>query len=332
MNILLIAGGWSKEREVSLNGAKNIHEALVRLGHNVTMYDPGSSLAGLCEAAHGQDFAFINLHGAPGEDGVVQALLDTVKVPYQGSGPAGSFLALNKDAAKSVFRNNNLITPDWILLTESPFKQSVSDAEKWVSPFGYPIFAKNNTGGSSLGMARISSEEAVKPEIERLFSEGGEYLVEPACDGVEVTCGVLGSLRKVNGLLTEIPESLPPILIRPKSGDSKFFDYTNKYVPGAAEEICPAPLPKTLTERIQQITLSAHQALGLRGYSRADFILTEDGTPMLLEVNTLPGMTSNSLVPQEARAVGMDFDQLIERLIHLGLHAAGKLEESMLAE
>ena len=113
-------------------------------------------------------------------------------------------------------------------------------------------------------------------------------------------------------------------MIKPKSGNNNFFDYTNKYVPGVAEEICPAPLPEKVTEMIQRITLQAHQALGLRGYSRADFILLEDGTPMLLEVNTLPGMTSNSLVPQEAKAVGMGFDQLIERLIQLGLHAAGK--------
>ena len=129
MNILLIAGGWSKEREVSLNGAKNIREALVRLGHKVTDYDPGSSLAGLCEAAQGMDFAFINLHGAPGEDGVIQAMLETVGVTYQGSGPAGSFLALNKDAAKSIFRKNKLVTPDWVLLTQSPYNESVSQAQ-----------------------------------------------------------------------------------------------------------------------------------------------------------------------------------------------------------
>ncbi|MDR2892568.1 MAG: D-alanine--D-alanine ligase [Deltaproteobacteria bacterium] len=312
MNILLIAGGWSGERQVSLNGAANIEAALNRLGHSVKRYDPEHSLTGLCDAVQGMDFAFINLHGAPGEDGLVQSMLEALRIPYQGSSPAGSFLALNKDAAKAIFRKHNLVTPDWIQLTDKP-------ASDWSSPFGYPIFVKHSTGGSSLGMAKISSTDEAPAAFDKLFSNGWEYIVEPACNGVEVTCAVLGSLREANGKLTEAAESLPPILILPKTGDGKFFDYTSKYVAGAAEEICPAPLPEDVTRRIQEISLKAHEALGLRGYSRADFILPEDGQPILLEVNSLPGMTSTSLVPRAAAAHGLSFDALIDRLIKLGL-------------
>jgi D-alanine-D-alanine ligase len=299
MNILLIAGGWSPERQVSLVGAQKIREALQLLGHSVTVFDPETSLQGLCEAAKGKDFAFINLHGAPGEDGVVQAMLTRIGVPYQGSAPAGSFLALHKDAAKSLFRKFGLLTPDWILLHELP-------APDWIPPFPYPIFIKNNTGGSSLGLARVTCSEELRPALQRLFAQGGDFLVEPACKGLEVTCGILDA------------EALPPILIVPKAQGGKFFDYESKYVAGAADEICPAPLPAETLDRIKAAALKAHFALGLSGYSRADFILGDDGTLNLLEVNTLPGMTPNSLVPREASVNGLYFEQFIQRLIDLG--------------
>lgn len=321
MNILLIAGGWSKEREVALNGAKIIEQALKNLGHKVTRFDPELSLAGLCEAAAGQDFAFINLHGAPGEDGVVQAVLDAVGLPYQGSSPAGSFLALNKEAAKNVFRHRGLRTPDWTLLSEKP-------KTGWQPPFGYPIFIKQNTGGSSLGLAKVNGPDELEEALDRLFAAAGEFIVEPACTGQEVTCGVLGRLRKVNGKEVEIPESMPPILIKPKHDGGKFFDYTSKYVPGAADELCPAPLPDKVIARVQAIAVEAHKALGLRGYSRADFILPGDephyGEPWLLEMNTLPGMTATSLIPREAKVMGMSYEDLVQHLINLGLAAAGR--------
>jgi D-alanine-D-alanine ligase len=312
MNILLIAGGWSPERQISLVGAKQIKAALLALGHTVTDYDPEYSLNGLCEAAQGKDFAFINLHGSPGEDGVVQAILDRVNLPYQGADPAGSFLALCKDAAKSIFRRQGLNTPDWILLHEEP-------APGWQPPFAWPIFIKSNTGGSSIGLARVTCQEELRPALQRLFAKGGDFLVEPACSGREVTCGILGDLKKVADQFVEQAEALPPILIIPKAEGGKFFDYTSKYVAGAADELCPAPLPPEQLARIQDLALKAHRALGLRGYSRSDMILGEDGSLSLLEVNTLPGMTPNSLVPREAKAIGLSFEQLVQRLIELGL-------------
>ncbi|ABB37167.1 D-alanine/D-alanine ligase [Oleidesulfovibrio alaskensis G20] len=306
MRILLIAGGWSEERDVSLSGARGIHAALERLGHQVTLFDPCRTLAGLLEAAQAHDFAFLNLHGQPGEDGLVQALLETAGVPYQGSGPAGSFLALNKAAAKEVFVRNGLPTPEWVFLPAHP-------GADWEPPFAFPAFIKSNNGGSSLALHRVSCPGELARALDELFTRGGEAIIEPAVEGVEVTCGVLGD------------EALPPILIRPLGAG--FFDYASKYTPGQAEELCPAPLPGEVTAKVREYALRAHRALGLRGYSRSDFILTPAGALSLLEVNTLPGMTATSLLPQEAAAVGISFDGLIGRLIELGLAAHGKQQE-----
>lgn len=303
MKILLIAGGWSSEREISLVGARGMRDALEQRGHSVTFLDLLDGFDSLLHAAQQHDFALINLHGAPGEDGLVQAMLERVHCPYQGSGPAGSFLALNKAAAKQIFRLAGLPTADWVLLPRRP------DAD-WMPPFGWPVFAKSNTGGSSLHLGRAASRAELEPVLDEIFAAGECAIIEPQLSGQEVTCGVLGD------------EALAPILIQPVAGE--FFDFTSKYAKGGAREICPAPLPEAVTAEVRRIALAAHKALGLEGYSRADFILGPDNSLHLLEVNTLPGMTPTSLVPQEAAVAGLDFGQLLERLMELGLqrHAA----------
>ena len=308
MRVLLIAGGWSSEREVSLSGAESIGAALRGRGHEVTWFDLRDGFDVLLETAASHDFAFLNLHGAPGEDGLVQALLDRVGCPYQGSGPAGSFLALNKAASKQIFRRAGLRTPDWEFLPVPP-------APEWRPRLPYPLFAKSNTGGSSLHLSKAADRTELDAILAEIFATGGEALLEPAVPGQDVTCGVLGE------------EALPPVLILPPEGT--FFDYKSKYADvseGGAREICPAPLPEDVIRRMQEMALRAHKALGLRGYSRADFILTESGELFLLEVNTLPGMTSASLVPKEAAAAGLDFGALLERLMAL------RLEEKPCAE
>ena len=316
MNILLIAGGWSSEREVALAGGVILRAALADLGHAVSLYDPVSGLDGLPEAVRGKDFAFINLHGSPGEDGLIQAMLEELGIPYQGSGPAASLLALNKAAAKTLFRSAGLNTAPWELLTARP-------GPDWLPAFPFPIFIKANTGGSSLGMERVEDAAALPAAFDRLFTVQDAFLVEPAVRGVEITCGVLASLEKGR----EVPAPLPPILIRGK-GAGGMFDYASKYLPDGAEEICPAPLPEELTRVIQDMALIAHNRLGLAGYSRSDFIVPENGTPVILEVNTLPGMTRTSLIPQEAAAVGLSFERLVARLIDLGLAKAGRMHGS----
>ena len=300
MRILLIAGGWSSERAVSLSGARVIEEALARLGHAVTFFDLSQGFDQLIVTARDHDFSFINLHGSPGEDGLVQAMLDAAGLPYQGSGPQSSFLALHKAAAKQIFRDKGLRTPDWVFLTQMP-------AADFKLPFACPAFVKANTGGSSLHLYQAPDQASLRPALQAIFDSGAEAIIEPLINGREVTCGVLGD------------EALPPILIEPLCGG--FFDYDSKYKKGGARELCPAPISQRATAEVQAMSLAAHQALGLSGYSRADFILTPDDVPWLLEINTLPGMTATSLIPQEAAVVGYSFDQLITRLIELGLGA-----------
>ncbi|MDR1945606.1 MAG: D-alanine--D-alanine ligase [Desulfovibrio sp.] len=306
MKVLLQAGGWSSERAVSLSGAEGVRAALENLGHTVEAYDPAVSLGSLAEVVADKDFVFVMLHGSPGEDGIIQAVLDRLDRPYQGSGPAASMLALNKAFAKILFASAGLTTAPWQLLYRR------SGAESLPLP-AYPLFIKADTGGSSLHMERVERHDDLPAALDRLFSAGGSYLAESAVDGLEVTCGVLGELAAGE----EVPRALPPILIRPFAG--KIFDYAGKYSSGGAEEICPAPISARLTERIQDMALAAHRVLGLSGYSRADFIVPADECPVLLEVNSLPGMTRTSLLPQAAAACGLSFDRLVERLVELGL-------------
>lgn len=298
MRVLLIVGGWSSERDVSINGGKGIAAALEERGHLVTWYDLQNGFDTLTTVAAQHDFCFINLHGSPGEDGIVQALLDASHCPYQGSGPAGSFLALHKAAAKQLFRRAGLRTLDWEFLPTRPELQ-------WEPKLAYPLFVKSNTGGSSLLLGRANNKAELDAILTEIFAAGQEAILEPMLIGQEVTCGVLGE------------SALPPVLIQPVAGS--FFDYTSKYAVGGSRELCPAPLAPDVTAEVQRLALLAHQTLGLRGYSRSDFILTDSNELFLLETNTLPGMTSTSLVPQEAAAVGLNFGDLLEKLMALGL-------------
>lgn len=299
MNILLIEGGWSPEREISLKGGKNIATALRDVGHSVTEFDLAENFDKLCLTAKEHDFAFINLHGSPGEDGLIQAMLDAVHCPYQGSGPAGSFLALKKAAAKQIYRLNNIPTPDWLHLTTMP-------EDGWVPALEWPIFVKSDTGGSSLQLFRVRNMAELRGALEKILPQS-EAILESAQKGMDLTCAVLGE------------RPLPPVLIKSRLGT--FFDFESKYQKDGAEELCPAPVPRNIFERCQSLALASHKALGLYGISRTDMIWDGQEGVTVLETNTLPGMTATSLVPREAAAIGMDFTALLEELIRLGLEA-----------
>jgi D-alanine-D-alanine ligase len=293
----------------------------------VSFLDPALSLEELPARAGASDFAFINLHGAPGEDGLIQAVLERARCPYQGASPAASMLALNKAAAKSVFRMAGLPTADWRLLTSRPAPGVSLDLP-------YPLFVKDNTGGSTLNMEKIALPGDLEAALDRLFAVSGVLLVEPAVSGLEMTCGVMGLLgsQKMppDGVFLEAgpldpddeaPMALPPILIKPASADG-VFDYHSKYSPGGSLELCPAPVPPGLGRRVQELSLLAHRALGISGYSRVDFIVKDGEDPVILEVNTLPGMTEASLLPKEWKALGISFADGLTRLMELGLARA----------
>ncbi len=297
MRILLLAGGWSTEREISLKGARVMQEAVQSLGHEVTLFDI-QDFDSLLDVASRHDVALLNIHGKPGEYGLVQAMLDTIGCPYQGTGPAGSFLALNKAATKQVLRHFGLPTPDWEFLPKSP-------APDWRPRIPYPLFVKSDTGGSSIHLARVHNDSELSAIMNEIFDAGLGVLVEQSIEGQEVTCAVLDG------------QPLPPVLIEPLHGT--YFDFSSKYAEDGAREICPAPIPDSVTQRVQELALKAHNILGLADISRSDFMLDASGNLFLLEVNTLPGMTKTSLVPKEALACGLDFPALMQRFIDCAL-------------
>jgi D-alanine-D-alanine ligase len=297
MRILLIAGGWSNEREISLKGSETVQRALLELGHEVVSFDPAREFHQLPRAASECDFAFVNLHGSPGEDGVVQAMLERAGCPYQGSGPAGSLLGLDKAASKSLMRHAMIPTPNWEFLPVPP-------SEDWTPKLPFPVFAKPTCAGSSLGVSFVQDETRLRETIEPLFAAGNQVLIEERITGLEMTCAVFGS------------EPLPPILI--EHPDSGFFDYRSKYVPDAARELCPAPVSEEIRTSVGDLALRVHRALGLSGYSRTDFIVSES-QPFALEVNTLPGMTDTSLFLRSARTAGYSTEEAIAGLIELGM-------------
>ena len=299
MRILLIAGGWSNEREIALLGAQQITTALHALGHDVILLDPQTHLHDLAAYAEKCDFAFINLHGSPGEDGLIQAILDRLNVPYQGANPAASQLCLNKAVTKMFFVKNELPTPSWAF-----FPRSNRNGNTKI-PFGYPRVIKPNNGGSSVGIMFAENETSFKNILGCSELECEDLIVESRIKGREITCAVLDQTP------------LPPVLITPRKGT--FFDYASKYDDLGADEICPAPISPALTQKIQHLALTAHQALGVDDYSRTDFLVDGDDKAYLLEINTLPGMTRASLLPKEAAAAGMSFENLIMKLIELGM-------------
>jgi len=305
LQIALIAGGTSGERQVSLNGAKGVEAALDPEKYFVRRYDPATDLARLAAEAPQIDFAFILLHGLHGEDGTMQGFLDLLGVPYQGSGVLGSAIAMDKHLAKELYKLNGLPVADWQIITA----YDEVDLADLVSRFGLPVVIKPVREGSSLGLTLAKTGDELALGIETALKHDSEIMVERYIKGRELTVGVLGN-REL--------QALPVIEIVPGE-EFAFFDYDAKYKPGASEEICPAQISDDVTELTQRYGVAAHNVLRLKGYSRTDMILEEDGSIYLLETNTIPGMTATSLMPQAAAAHGLDFSQFLERLVELGM-------------
>lgn len=259
------------------------------------------------------DVCFIGLHGIYGEDGQVQEILERLGVRYTGSGPAASRLAMNKRASKDVFRQRQLPVAGEIevLASEAP----AAAAERACRELPGPWVVKPRDGGSSVGVIMVDAAEGLRPALEHGLAGGEALLVETRIPGRELTCGVLDELA------TRRPRVLPVTEIRPKAG--VFFDYSAKYTAGQSEEITPARISGGAAREVQRIALAAHQALGCRAYSRSDFILRPDDKPLILETNTLPGLTATSLLPQAAAAIGIDYPSLLTLIVSLALANSG---------
>ena len=319
MKVAVLQGGRSGEHDISLESAKAVLGALTTLGHEAwplifgrtggARWPDGQGSFGRALLALEQakvDCAFIAMHGADGEDGRIQAALELVGVPYQGSTVTASAVAMDKARSKSVYRQSAIGVADDVTLRPT----DLPDWAEVVAAVGLPCVLKTAESGSSVGIEIVDSAGQLAERGAALLGSGTDsLLIESYVTGREFTVAVL---EHMDGSL----QALPPVEIRPV--EARFFDYEAKYTPGATDEICPAPIDALLTERLQEIGVRAHGALGCRHYSRTDFIVrASDGAPVVLETNTLPGMTPVSLLPKAAAAAGMTFAQLVDHLLQL---------------
>ena len=336
MRVTVLTGGTSSERDVALASAVQVIGALRSRGHEVAVVDtargyiPESDEASMLSGTVGveppsidqlhnlerglllsglgnlpvvrrADVLFLALHGGRGEDGTIQTLLEMVGVPYTGSGRLGSGMAMDKDISKRLFRLAGVATADWEMAPVA--------GEKVGREFGWPVVVKPSKQGSTVGLTVVKSAGEYDAAVALARRYDDEVMIERFVPGRELTVGVLEG------------KSLPVGEIIPRH---EIFDYECKYTPGMSQEIFPADLPAKLTAECQRLSLLAHEALKLGGYSRVDFRLTPAGELFCLEVNTLPGMTATSLLPQAAQAAGIAFPELCERICRAAHRGRGQ--------
>jgi D-alanine-D-alanine ligase len=304
LTLALIAGGKSAERDVSLKSGEQVYQALNKAKYDIRRYDPRDDLELLVRDAPDLDVALVIMHGRGGEDGTLQGMLDLLEIPYQGSGVLGSALGMNKELSKLLYQQAGLQVSRAMFFT----KEEAPDPREIKARLGLPVVIKPVNEGSSIGVTKARTLEELQKGLDAAFPYDHRILVEEFLEGVEVTGGVLG-----NAKLT----ALPLVEIIP-SDQYDFFDYEAKYKPGASTEICPARVTPEITQKAQEVAVTAHRALHCRGYSRTDMIV-RDGEIYVLETNTIPGMTGTSLFPQAAQAMGLEFPQLLDILIELAL-------------
>lgn len=307
MRIAVLYGGVSGEREVSLSSGKGIVKALQKKHHEVIEIDfKPDRLQELISLD--VDLVFIGLHGKYGEDGRIQGLLDMLNIPYVGSNVLASALAMDKAKAKQVFANNKIPVAHSLSfqITSRTNKDKIIQQIK--DNFAVPFVIKPNREGSTLGLTIVKDKSEIKEALDKAIACDDVILVEEFIEGMEITVPVLGKIGN--------EEALPVIEIIPKN---EIYDYESKYAPGGSEHIIPARIDIETTKKVQDYAILAHQALGCKTYSRVDFILTKENIPVILEVNTLPGMTPTSLFPDAAKAIGMTYDDLVEKLVELSL-------------
>ncbi|SFO31102.1 D-alanine--D-alanine ligase [Geodermatophilus obscurus] len=305
LRAVVLAGGLTFEREVSLSSGTQVVEELARVGVDAELRDADAELLpGL--AAAPADAVFVALHGATGEDGALRAVLDLAGVPYVGSPAAACRLAWDKPAAKSVARTAGLRTPDWVALPHSTFRELGAGAvlDLIVARLGLPLMVKPASGGSALGAQKVSRVEDLPAAMVSCFAYGDTVLVERFVDGVEVAVSVVD--------LGEGPEALPAVEIEPESG---VFDYTARYTPGLTEYHAPARLADDVAARAADLAVRVHESLGLADLSRTDAIVTPDGEVHFLEVNVSPGLTETSMFPMAVEAAGYDLGDVLARLL-----------------
>jgi len=305
LRAVVLAGGLTFEREVSLSSGTQVVEELTRAGLDAEVRDADAELLPGLTAAPA-DAVFIALHGATGEDGALRAVLDLAGVPYVGSPAAACRLAWDKPAAKSVVRSAGVTTPDWVALPHSTFRELGAGAvlDLIVARLGLPLMVKPASGGSALGAQKISRVEDLPAAMVSCFAYGDTVLVERFVDGVELALSVID--------LGNGPEALPAVEITPASG---VFDYTSRYTPGLTEYHVPARVDAGVAERAAELAVRVHEVLGLADLSRTDAIVSPEGEVHFLEVNVSPGLTETSMLPMAIEAAGYEIGDVLARLL-----------------
>lgn len=298
----VLMGGCSSEREISLKSGKAVYEALQGIHCRVSPIDittvSEEEISALIRKAK-IDVAFIALHGRLGEDGAIQMILERIGIPYPGSGVEASRIAISKAATQRLLSENNIPVSPFRIIK----KNNIPSPQELFAEFGSAwSVVKPAEEGSSIGISLVRGIKDFPPALEAAFRYGDEVLIERYIKGRELTVGILAE------------EPLPVIEIRPKG---EFFDFTSKYQSGMTEYIIPAQIPEGVAHKMQEIALKTHRIVGCRDFSRIDIMLSEDNQPCVLEVNTIPGFTSTSLLPKAAKCQGIDFAGLCVKLIQL---------------
>ncbi len=309
LHVALLAGGWSDEAGISMDSGRNCLSALQEAGFThvdlLNVADPDF----VTTMVNGKyDVAFIAMHGRYGEDGCIQGLLEIMHIPYTFSGVLASALGTNKDAAKEIYRAAGIPVPEGTTVDGS-CADDPAKLHELVEKYGLPLFVKPSANGSSYGISRVAEEAALPEAIRKAASEGDAVLVENCIEGKEITVPVIGNAD-------DELQALPIVEI---VFDSEYYDVKVKYEPASMHHVIPARLTDEETKRAQEYAMRAHRALGCKGASRCDFIVKDDGTPVLLEINTIPGMTERSLLPDSARAAGISFPELCTRFVEWAL-------------
>ena len=295
----VLFGGKSSEREVSIMSGTGVLNALKSRGVDAHPFDPGLQSLAELEAAR-FDRVFIALHGRGGEDGTIQGVLETLGVPYTGSGVQASAIAIDKETTKQIWLQAGIPTP------AHRVGHASTDWMQVIAELGDQLIVKPSREGSTIGITKVTSHD--HNELAFAFEAAAQYddtvLIEQLIVGRELTCAILGE--------GDAAEALPLIEIR--APDSN-YDYHSKYFSDDTTYLCPAPVDADTAARVSQLCLRAYRALGARGWGRVDVMLRDDGAPFLLELNTSPGMTGHSLVPMAARAVGLSYEDLVLRIL-----------------
>lgn len=289
--VAVLLGGQSAEREISLKSGNAVLSALLDNGVDATAIDVDSQV---CEKLQGYDRAFIVLHGRGGEDGKIQGLLETLGIPYTGTGVTGSALGMDKLLTKQIWKANGLPTPDYAIITSESHCRNVMET------MGYPVMLKPVLEGSSIGISRVEQADQVASAWQAASVCHSQVIAEAFVQGEEYTAAILGD-RVLPMIKLETPR--------------EFYDYEAKYSANDTRYICPCGLAQEREDELAALVLDAFRAVHAQGWGRVDFMLDDAGHPWLIEVNTVPGMTDHSLVPMAAKQAGMSFNQLVLEIL-----------------